>query len=740
MAVAISSSQAFTVSVKTLCAFAAKAGDLDPALRPGTERAGRRGRPLSWCRRVEARPTNARCRCRRTTSGCTVRGRADGFDPQRLPRRRNQDLPRRLRRHQAPTTARCTGPRPEDLRLDAAASAMRCPRVDVALVYLDLGSGERKRCCEEHCSAEALRGHFEALCAAATWRGPSRRPRTARRSTQALGALAFPHAGFRAGQRELAEARLPRGASTRRCLLAQAPTGIGKTVATTLPAAARLRPAQAARQAVLPHRQDLRPRDRAGRHADLSRAAATSLRVLELTAREKVCEYPGRACHGDACPLARGFYDRLPAARAEAVAQPLAGHARRCAVWRSRTPVCPYFLAQEMVRWSDVVVGRLQLLVRRQRLPLCAGEAGGVAASAVLVDEAHNLLERARGMYSASARRWPRSSRPRAEAPAGVRPTIDRLRASGCGCSATRSTPTWRTTRCPSASRGAAGSGRRAGRALSRTRPTTAHGPAAALLLRRRCSSPGWPMRSADHSVFESALADGRHGGRLAIRNLVPAPFLRARFADAVDRPPCFSARWRPSRSTATRSGLPAGHGRGSTWPRPSEAHQLDVRVGDGRVDPLPRPRRVRCDAVVGADRGAATRAGPATTWPSSAASTTSTSALGTLRAARIPACRPGRQSRGMREAEREAFVARFAPAAAASASRCSAAPSAKASTCRATAWSAPSSPAWACRSTNELERGDARAHWTRCSATHGLRLHLPLPGPAARWCRPPAA
>ncbi|PSJ19632.1 ATP-dependent DNA helicase, partial [Halomonas sp. ND22Bw] len=54
----------------------------------------------------------------------------------------------------------------------------------------------------------------------------------------------------------------------------------------------------------------------------LSAQAATSLRVLELTAREKVCEYPGRACHGDACPLARGFYDRLSAARADAVAQP----------------------------------------------------------------------------------------------------------------------------------------------------------------------------------------------------------------------------------------------------------------------------------------------------------------------------------------------------------------------------------------------------------------------------------
>ena len=42
--------------------------------------------------------------------------------------------------------------------------------------------------------------------------------------------------------------------------------------------------------------------------------------MLELTARDKACEHPDKACHGDSCPLARGFYDRLPAGRADALA------------------------------------------------------------------------------------------------------------------------------------------------------------------------------------------------------------------------------------------------------------------------------------------------------------------------------------------------------------------------------------------------------------------------------------
>ena len=46
--------------------------------------------------------------------------------------------------------------------------------------------------------------------------------------------------------------------------------------------------------------------------------AGQALRVLALVPKEQACEHPDKACHGDACPLARGFYDRLPAARAQA--------------------------------------------------------------------------------------------------------------------------------------------------------------------------------------------------------------------------------------------------------------------------------------------------------------------------------------------------------------------------------------------------------------------------------------
>lgn len=137
--------------------------------------------------------------------------------------------------------------------------------------------------------------------------------------------------------------------------------------------------------------------------ADTLRAAAGGvlpLRVLELVARDKACEHPDAACHGESCPLARGFYDRLAAARAAALEH---GRLDRAAVRAAALAhdVCPYYLAQELARWCDVVVGDYNYYYDGSAL-LHALTLQNQWRVGVLVDEAHNLLDRARGMYSAA--------------------------------------------------------------------------------------------------------------------------------------------------------------------------------------------------------------------------------------------------------------------------------------------------------------------------------------------------
>ncbi|EPM68463.1 hypothetical protein A3SM_29877, partial [Pseudomonas syringae pv. actinidiae ICMP 18886] len=117
-------------------------------------------------------------------------------------------------------------------------------------------------------------------------------------------------------------------------------------------------------------------------------------RVLELVARDKACEHPDKACNGDSCPLARGFYDRLPAARSAALESPWLNQAgvREAALLHQ---VCPYYLSQELARWADVVIADYNYYFDLSALLFGLGQLNQWRV-AVLVDEAHNMVERAR--------------------------------------------------------------------------------------------------------------------------------------------------------------------------------------------------------------------------------------------------------------------------------------------------------------------------------------------------------
>ncbi|MDN6887125.1 ATP-dependent DNA helicase, partial [Variovorax sp. CAN2819] len=334
-----------TISVKALCAFGAKAGDLDLRFVPAPSALeGMAGHALVQHRR--GGEYECEIALEANCGGVHVCGRADGyeFDRGRVEEiktfRGDFDAIRGNHRALHWAQARTYG-------------WMLCERdghdeMVVALVYLDLATGE-ETVLEEHRTREALREHFELLCSRyAAWAASEAAHRAA--LSDVLAALAFPYGSFRAGQRELAEA-VYRAGSGGRCLMAQAPTGIGKTLATIFPLLKARAADKVDKLFFLTAKTSGRPVALdALRVLDKGRGRGR-LRVLELAAREKVCEYPGRACHGDACPLARGFYDRLPAAREQAAQM----------AWLDREAlrdiglaheVCPYFLAQEMAHWA----------------------------------------------------------------------------------------------------------------------------------------------------------------------------------------------------------------------------------------------------------------------------------------------------------------------------------------------------------------------------------------------------
>jgi len=408
----------YRIAVRALCEFTAKTGDLDLRFTPSpTAQQGIAGHRTVASRRSAGYLPELSLEGQ--YADLTVRGRADGYDPA-------GNVLEEVKTYRGDFSAIPANHRQlhwAQARLYGwlLCQRLQLPEVNLALVYFDIATEQETRV-QELWTATDLQHFFNQQCALfLAWAEQEMAHREGR--DQAARALVFPHAQFRTGQRALAEA-VYKTASTGRCLMAQAPTGIGKTVGTLFPMLKAM-PVQAldkvlfltaktpGRKLALDAVQVLYPR-----------SPAVSLRVLELVARDKACEYPQNACHGDSCPLAKGFYDRLPAARQAAIVQsPLDQHTLRAVALAHQ--VCPYYLSQEMARWADVVIADYNYYFDFSALLFGLAQANQWRL-ATLVDEAHNLVERARQMYSASLDQHSLSSL-RHSAPAALDKPLKRL-------------------------------------------------------------------------------------------------------------------------------------------------------------------------------------------------------------------------------------------------------------------------------------------------------------------------
>jgi DNA excision repair protein ERCC-2 len=634
-----------TVAVRVLCAFAAKTGDLDLRFTPSpSAQDGIAGHATVTARRGAGyqRELALSARC----GDLRVQGRADGFDPA-TPRLEE------IKTHRGDAALIPDNHRALHWAQARVYGWMLCEqqgleRIELALVYFNIDTGRETVLPVWH-SATELKAFFESLCARyAGWARAEQAQRGARDA--ALQSLAFPFDGFRPGQREMAAA-VYRAHGAGRHLLAQAPTGIGKTMA-TLFAALRAAPAQGTDK--LLYLTAKTPGRQLALHA-LQRLQAKPLRVLELVARDKACEHPDKACHGDACPLARGFYDRLPQAR-EAAAE--AGWLDKAALRgiALQHGVCPYYLGQDLLRWSDVIVGDFNhffdLSAGAWSLTVNDGLRVGL-----LVDEAHNLVERARLMYSAELHPA-RFQALRKTAPAALRKPMDRLHRQWATLARAQ---TQDHTVLPGLPGAFVDALQRHGAELS---DHLAHAPQAQderlqawlfeVLHFLRVAEVFGDHSLADLTRPTHAMGRTRHPV-LNIRNLDPGPLLRPRW-QAAHSATLFSATLSPMDYVSDLLGLPEDTARLDV-PSPFDAAQLQVRVaphistryGD-RADSLDRLVDVVATQY-------AARPGNYLAFFSSFDYLQQ--ALQRLQALH-PALPVWAQARGMSEAEREAFVARF--------------------------------------------------------------------------------
>ena len=594
--------ETYTVAVRQLCEFTARCGDLDLRFQGAPSAAeGMAGHALVAQRRG---PGYERELALSASWGpLTVRGRADGYD--RVNHRLEEVKTYRGRFESITAEQQALHWAQVQIYGHLMCQTRALAQIRLALVYLNVDDSQ-ETVLERLCEAQALEQFYALHCSGfVQWARQELAHQRAR--GQALQSLAFPQAAMREGQRKLARA-VWHAARQGRCLLAQAPTGIGKTLGTVFPALKAMAAGDGAidKLYVLSAKssgrtlalqalaslvrgpapsapvgaggEPLVAADAAPTEPTPERAIGRRLRVLELLAREKACEHPDKACHGQSCPLARGYYDKLPAARAAAVQAGLmdASTLRRIGLEHD---VCPYHLGHEMLAWSDVVVGDYHHWFDSHAL-LYSLSAARQWRVAVLVDEAHNLVERGRQMYSAQIDESLIDAAT-VDAPAALRQGLARLRRHWRALS--REAEPYRVlSQLPPALLSAMQHTRETIAAWQAEHPTQ---PDAALQrLLHALGSFLQRLASLDaHSLIDlsvQGLAGGRSRATLCVRNVVPAPFLEPRLRAAA----CcvlFSATLTPADHYAQMLGLPEDTLRlDVAWP--FQSGQLEVRVLQG--------------------------------------------------------------------------------------------------------------------------------------------------------------
>lgn len=218
---------------------------------------------------------------------------------------------------------------------------------------------------------------------------------------ESLRATAFPHAGYRPGQRKLAAAVYTTIRDGRR-LMVEAPTGVGKTISTLFPALKAMGEGHADRIFYLTAKAVARTV--AEEAAQAMRRAGSIVRSVTLTARDKICFTGESRCNPVDCPYAKGHYDRVNTCLTDALETEPHLNRERISAYAEKHGVCPFELAFDLALFADVIICDYNYvfdpMVRLQRFFSEVSE-----RYVVLADEGHNLGNRARDMYSAAVTR-----------------------------------------------------------------------------------------------------------------------------------------------------------------------------------------------------------------------------------------------------------------------------------------------------------------------------------------------
>lgn len=276
----------------------------------------------------------------------------------------------------------------------AVQNSLKC--IDVQMTYCQMETEEIRRFCQEFEFQELQTWFQDLVTQYEKWAKFEIEWRNVRNDSIRQIEFPFP---YREGQRDLV-ASVYRTILRKKKLFIQAPTGVGKTMATVFPAVRAV--GEGLGEKIFYLTAKTITRTVAEQAFSLLKEKGLLYKTITLTAKEKICFCEEAECNPDACPYAKGHFDRVNDAVFDLITHSGDWSREVLEEQAKKHMVCPFEMSLDVSNWADAVICDYnyafdpQAHLKRFFSESVKGE------YLFLIDEAHNLVERGREMYSAS--------------------------------------------------------------------------------------------------------------------------------------------------------------------------------------------------------------------------------------------------------------------------------------------------------------------------------------------------
>ena len=284
------------------------------------------------------------------------------------------------------------------LKIETEQKALAQPgrEIQVRMTYCNIETEKIRYFYEDYTFEELEKWFAELLTAYRKWSDYSWEWRKIRQKS--IEQLQFPYP-YREGQRELVT-YVYQTIYHRKKLFLEAPTGVGKTISALFPAVKAMGRDMGERIFYLTAKTITRTV--ADDTLELLRQGGLQFKSVVLTAKEKICFMDQTECNPEHCPYAKGHYDRINDAVYDLLTHEDRFSREMIEEYAVKHQVCPFEFCLDMSLFADGIIGDYNYLFDPHvYLKRFFGDSSS-HSYLFLIDEAHNLLERGREMYSAS--------------------------------------------------------------------------------------------------------------------------------------------------------------------------------------------------------------------------------------------------------------------------------------------------------------------------------------------------